>query len=164
MSNTRQKIEDAKWLLERMLNWIATADVKTGIVVTLQIAMFGGLATAYGAAEEANRSEAAYFFISLTCGSLLSAIYCAAIAALPRISGPSGSNIYFGQIAKKTAFEFNHSFELIDNESFLADLTTQIHRNAEISLLKHVWVRSSLEWTFCAALPWCGSIFLLIMR
>lgn len=162
MSNYRQKIDDAKWLLERMLSWVAAADVKTGIILTIQMGMFGGLAAAYSSANVINRTDAAYFFIALACGCLISAASCAAAAALPRISGPIRSNIYFGRIASTSLVNFNHSFETLTDEALLQDLTTQIHRNAEIARLKHAWVLSSLEWTFSSAIPWTVAILLLM--
>ncbi|KQT43815.1 MULTISPECIES: Pycsar system effector family protein [unclassified Methylophilus] len=162
MSNIRNKIDDAKWLLERMLSWVAAADVKTGIVLSIQIAMFGGLAATYSTADIVNRSNAAYFFVALACGSLISAVSCAAAAAIPRISGPIRSNIYFGRIVKVPVASFNAAFEKLNDADFLQDLTSQIHRNAEIANLKHAWIRSSMEWTFGSAIPWSVAILLLI--
>ncbi|MFD1122016.1 Pycsar system effector family protein [Methylophilus flavus] len=162
MQDIRNRIEDAKWLLERMLSWIAAADVKTGIVLTIQIAMFGGLAATYSTADMVNRSSAAYLFVALAYGSLISAASCAAVAAMPRISGPIRSNIYFGRIVTVPVASFNAAFEKLNDATFLQDLTTQIHRNAEIANLKHAWVRSSIEWTFCSSIPWSVAILLLI--
>ena len=36
-------LADAKWTLERRLAWIAAAEVKVGVVVSMQVAMLAGL-------------------------------------------------------------------------------------------------------------------------
>jgi len=164
MTDDKQRIDHAKWLLERTLNWIATADVKVGVVMALDTAMFAGLATAYGASDSSTRTAWAFFAIVVACGSLIAGVFCAAMATLPRIAGPVASNIYFGRIAEKPIEEYNEAFCSLDEAAFLADLTTQIHRNAEIATAKHAWVRKCLVWSYVAALPWAASILLLIRR
>ena len=164
MTNDKQRIEHAKWVLERTLGWIATADVKVGVVMALDTAMFAGLATAFGASDSSTRTAWAFVAIVVACCSLIAAVFCAAVAALPRITGPVASNIYFGRIAEKPLEEYNEAFCRLDEAAFLADLTTQIHRNAEIARAKHAWVRKSLVWSYVAALPWAASILLLIKR
>ena len=47
-------------------------------------------------------------------------------------------------------------------KDFLADLATQIHRNAQIANAQHVWVRKSLIWSFLAAILWIAAIGLLV--
>jgi len=162
MTDNKQRIDHAKWLLERTLNWIATADVKVGVVMALDTAMFAGLATAYGASDANARTAWAILAIVVACGSLIAAVFCAAMAALPRITGPIASNIYFRRIAEKPLEEYNEAFCHLDEAAFLADLTTQIHRNAEIATAKHGWVRKSLIWSYVATLPWAATILLMI--
>jgi len=164
MTDNKQRIDHAKWLLERTLNWIATADVKVGVVMALDTAMFAGLATAYGASDSSTRTAWAFLAIVVACGSLIAAVFCSAMAALPRITGPVASNIFFGRIAEKRLEEYNEAFCRIDDATFLADLTTQIHRNAEIAAAKHAWVRNSLIWSYVATLPWAAAILLMIKR
>jgi len=164
MTDNKHRIDHAKWVLERTLSWIATADVKVGVVMALDTAMFAGLATAYGASDSSTRTAWAFVAIVFACSSLIAAVFCAAMAALPRITGPVASNIFFGRIAEKSVEEYNEAFCRLDEVAFLSDLTTQIHRNAEVATAKHAWVRKSLVWSYVAALPWAASILLMIKR
>jgi hypothetical protein len=41
MTDDGERIEAAKWLFERTLGWIATADVKVGVALALDTAMLG---------------------------------------------------------------------------------------------------------------------------
>jgi hypothetical protein len=164
MTDDKQRTEHAKWVLERTLGWIATADVKVGVAMALDTAMFAGLAASYGVSDSSTRTVWAFMAITVACGSLIAAVFCAAMSALPRINGPISSNIYFGRIAEKSLEEYNETFSRLDEGTFLVDLTSQIHRNAEIAAAKHAWVRKSLVWSYLAALPWATSILLMVKR
>src|ERR1700749_2679852 len=51
MNDDKQRIEAAKWLFERTLGWIATADAKVGVAIALDTAMLGGLAAAFAGSD-----------------------------------------------------------------------------------------------------------------
>lgn len=162
MTSVAQQIEHAKWLLERTLGWIATADVKVGVAMALDTAMFGGLAAAYGASDQTTRTAWATLALIAACAFLAVAVFCAAMAAIPRMLGPVQSNIYFARITENTVPDYCQAFAKMDEDAFLADLTTQIHRNAEIATAKHAWVRKSLIWSFLGSIPWTASVMLLV--
>jgi hypothetical protein len=162
MIDVKQQTEHAKWLLERTLNWIAAADVKVGVAMALDTAMFGGLAAAYGVSDASTRTTWAYVATFATCICLVAAAFSAAMAAIPRMLGPVASNIFFARIAEKSVDEYIDGFTRLDDAAFLRDLTTQIHRNSEIATAKHAWVRKSLIWSFLSAAPWASAIALLV--
>ena len=162
MTDLPKRIEHAKWLLERTLGWIATADVKVGVAVAIDTAMFGGLAAAFAASDTSTRTTWAYLALISSCVCLAAAVFCASMAAIPRMLGPVSSNIFFARIAEQTTHEFSEAFTRLDDPAFLADLTTQIHRNAEIATAKHSWVRKSLTWSFLAVMPWAAAIAFLV--
>lgn len=162
MTDIQQRIENAKWLFERTLVWIATADVKVGVAVALDTAMFGGLAAAYGASDASTRTVWAYTAIIAVCAGLVLAVFCASMAIIPRMLGPVSSNIFFARIAEQPIDQYCLTFERLTEAEFLFDLTTQIHRNAEIANAKHKWVRKSLIWSFLAAAPWAVAIANLV--
>jgi Family of unknown function (DUF5706) len=162
MTDTLRKTEHAKWLLERTLGWIATADVKVGVAMALDTAMFGGLATAYAASDVNTRTDWAILALSAACLLLTIAAFCASMAAIPRMLGPVSSNIYFGRISEKKVHDYCDAFSKLTEEEFLADLTTQIHRNSEIATAKHAWVRKSLICSFLSAAPWAIAVVLLV--
>jgi len=158
----KQRIETAKWLFERTLGWIAAADIKVAVAMALDTAMLGGLAAAFGASDPGSRTAWCYLFLLMAVGGMVIAMFCAAMAAIPRMLGPVKSMIYFARIVERTEADFVDQFAKIAEEDFLVDLNTQIHRNAQIAATKHAWVRKSLIWSFFAAAPWLAAIGLLV--
>ena len=162
MTNSTHKLDNAKWLFERTLGWIATADVKVGVAVAIDTALLGGLAAAFGASDPHLRTAWTYLTIIAAGFGMIVAIFCAGMAAIPRMLGPVKSSIYFARIAEKTEADYAADFVQIDEQAFLSDLAIQIHRNAQIATAKHSWVRKSLLWSFLAAVPWIAAIALLV--
>lgn len=162
MTSESQRIEQAKWLFERTLSWIATADIKVGVAVAIDTAMLAALAAAFTVSEPPARSAWSYVALFAAGGGLVAAIFCAGLAAIPRVRGPVSSLIYFGRIAERPAEDFIAAFKKLDDGAFLEDLTTQIHRNAQIASEKHEWVRLSILWSFLAGVPWLVAIALLV--
>lgn len=164
MTDTKHRIDLAKWLLERTLGWIATADTKTGMVIAIDLAMVGGLAAAFTASLPAARTYWCIRIVLLATACLAIAIFCAAMAAISRLSGPPKSLIYFGKIADRTVANFVDEFSNVAEKELLTDLTTQIHRNAQIARDKHSWVRKGLFMSFFAVVPWICSLALLARK
>ena len=162
MTDDKQRIEFAKWLFERTLGWNATADIKVGVAMALDTAMLGGLATAFGTSEPHLRTAWCYLAVLAACSGMIIAMFCAGMAAVPRMLGPVESMIYFARIKEKSEADYVNQFARLSEQKLLADLRTQIHRNAEIATDKHWWVRKSLIWSFCAAIPWIFAIALLV--
>jgi Family of unknown function (DUF5706) len=159
MTDDKQRIDIAKWLFERTLGWIATSDVKVGVAMALDTAMLGGLAAAFSASEPHLRSAWCYLAV-LTAAGLM--VICAGMAAIPRMLGPVKSMIFFARVAEQQVADYVDQFAKMTEKDFLADLTTQIHRNSQIANEKHMWVRKALTWSFLAAIPWVVSICLLV--
>jgi hypothetical protein len=162
MTSDKERLEFAKWLFERTLGWIAAADVKVGVALTLDIAMLGGLAAAFGTSEPTTRGSWCYLWILVACVCMAVAMFCAAMAAVPRMLGPVKSKIFFTRIADFSGADYVSKFVATSEAEFLADLTLQIHRNAQIANDKHWWVRKSLLWSFAAAVPLLAAIAMLV--
>ena len=56
MTLVKDRLTTAQWILERNLAWIAAADAKVAISVTINVAMLGGLGGIFGWTE-ANRTH-----------------------------------------------------------------------------------------------------------
>lgn len=156
-----ERIDDAKWVLERQLAWITATEVKVGVVVTIQVAMLGGL----GAALSAASKKSSWAFGSAIACTLIAAIaiFCAAMAAYPRVRGPAKSMLFFGKVAKMGAADYSHLFAAMTDAQFLDDLTEQIHRNAEIACEKHGWVGKAMMFSFLSAIPWLIAVAQLVI-
>lgn len=162
MTEDKERIRTAQWLFERTLGWIATADVKVGVSIALDTAMLGALAAAFAGSEYHLRTAWCYFFVMTATAGMACAIFCAGMAALPRMRGPVKSMIFFGRVAEKDAEIYVDEFSKMTEKELLADLAMQIHRNSEIACEKHQWVRKSLFWSFLSAGVWIVAIALLV--
>ncbi|MHB8428498.1 MAG: Pycsar system effector family protein [Acidiferrobacterales bacterium] len=162
MNNESDRLQMAQWILERNLHWIGAAEVKTGVIVALNTAMLGGLATAFSVAKVAEHTAWAIFFSITGAVCLLLALFCAAMSVLPRTDGPPASFVFFGNIAKRNSADYADSFKRADNAAFLQDCLDQIHRNAEIASDKFRWVRNAMMWSFGAVTPWVAAIVCLL--
>jgi len=164
MSDVSEQLKFAQWVLERNLGWIAASEVKAGVVVAIDTAMLGALATAFSALEPLHRTGWANLFTVLAVACLALGIYCIAMAILPRLNGPKSSRIFFGCICKDPAPDFGEGFVMATPKELLSDCVAQIHRNAEIARDKFRWVRNGMVWSFAAILPWVAALAALIKK
>jgi hypothetical protein len=162
MTTDEDRIKAAQWLFERTLGWIATADVKVGVALALDTAMLGGLAAAFAGSDYHLRTAWVYMFVFVATGGMSVAMFCAGMAAIPRMRGPVKSMIFFGRVMEKDVDTYVDEFSRMTEQEFLADLTRQIHRNSEIACEKHHWVRKSLYWSFLSAGVWVVAIAMLV--
>jgi hypothetical protein len=156
---TKDRLVEARWIFERQLAWISAAEVKVGVVVTIQVAMLAGLGAAFGAATK----KSTWALGSTTACVLLAAvaIICAAMAVKPRTDGPASSLLFFGKVQELSAPDFTYRFMNVTDEDLLADYSAQIHVNAQIARSKHDWVRKAVMVSFMSAIPWLSAIGLL---
>jgi len=164
MSNKKERLTVAQWVLERNLAWIAAAEVKVGIVVAIDTAMLGGIAAALSASNPAASSWWIYLLTLIAVGALGIAIICAAMSIMPRVSGPARSLLFFGRIAEMDSSEFRNQFSQVSDDELLEDLANQIHRNAQIAKTKFRWVRNSMGWSFLSIIPWFVAITVLVKK
>lgn len=162
MTDDKQRIQIGQWLFERHIGWIATSDVKVGVLMALDTAMLGGLAAAFSSSDPHLRTAWCYLTVLTASGGMVIAMFCAGMAAIPRMLGPVKSMIFFGRISEKKEADYAADFEKMSEKDFLRDLSVQIHRNAQIATIKHGWVRKGLIWSFLAAIPWIAAIALLV--
>jgi Family of unknown function (DUF5706) len=154
------KLPTAQWIFERQMAWIAAADTKTAAIVAIDSAMIAALATAFASTKTPATWAVLLSIIALI--SIVIGIICCAAALLPRTEGPKNSLLFFGTISKVEPAEYLEALAAASEKSFLEDLAAQIHRNAEIACLKHIWVRRALGWSFFSAIPWVFAIALLV--
>jgi len=162
LTNDEERIKAAQWLFERTLGWIATADVKVSVALALDTAMLGGLAAAFAGSDYHLRTAWCYLFVLAATAGMAFAMFCAGMAAIPRMRGPVKSMIFFGRVMEKDADTYVDEFSNMTEKEYLADLARQIHRNSEIACEKHHWVRKSLFWSFLSAGVWIVAIAMLV--
>jgi len=167
MPNTKERLVTAQWVLERNLAWISAADVKVGVLATLDVAMFGGLAAAY-ALPKSQPDLAGWFGIGVACFMLLVALVMAFLVLQPNTKAAKApsphSLVFFGEISKMTCAEFTDALSTVTDEDLMKDWGRQIHRNAEIACVKHRLLRYAMRATFVALIPWTFAILKLVIK
>jgi hypothetical protein len=160
-TTTKDRLAEARWVFERQLAWITAAEVKVGVVVTIQVAMLAGL----GAAFAADNKKSVWALGSCTACVLFAAvaIICAAMAVKPRTGGPARSLLFFGKVQDLSEPDYSNRFKTASDEELLEDWTAQIHRNAEIASAKHDWVGKAVMVSFMSAIPWLAAVGLLAL-
>jgi hypothetical protein len=159
-----ERLQTAQWVLERNLGWIAAAEVKVGVIVAIDTAMLGGLGAAFSTAEVTMRTHWAVLFTLAAAVLLAVGLWSAAMAVLPRVTGPLKSLLFFGRIGSCAGVAYVNNFKSASLEDLLDDWTAQIHRNAQIACDKFQWVRRGTLWSFLAILPWFAAIVTLIHK
>lgn len=162
MTDDKERLDAAKWVFERTIGWIGTADVKIGAAIAIDTAMLGGLAAAFAGSDYHLRTAWIYFFVCTSAAGMIFALFCAGFALFPRMDGPPKSMIFFGKVIEMDESTYVDRFLTLTNKDFLADLSAQIHRNSQIACDKHRWVRKSLIWSFFSAALMVVAIALLV--
>lgn len=161
MSSMEERLSAARWALERQLAWASAAEVKVGVVVTLQVAMLGGLGAAFSVATK--KSTWAYGSAVACVIAAVVALFCAALAVYPNTRGPNSSLFFFAKIAGMAEADYSVKFAAATETELLQDLTAQIHRNAEIACVKHGWVSKAMMVSFMSAIPWLIAVGMLLL-
>jgi hypothetical protein len=162
LENESERFAYAQWVLERNLHWVSAAEVKTGVVVTLDVAMLGALAAAFTDKTLATHTAWANLLSIAAAVCLFLSLYCAAMSVFPRTDGPATSFVFFGKIVKKARHDYSDAFQRASGTAFLGDLLDQIHRNAEIACDKFKWVKCAMGWSFASIIPWVAAIACLM--
>lgn len=164
MSGDKDRLPIAQWILERNLAWVAAAEVKVAVIVTIDMALLGSIGAAYFAANAATRTACADLFWTISAAIFVAAgIFCAAVAVLPRLKGPTKSLVFFGCIQSLSQSEYLEEFKSASDSQLLGDLVAQIHRNAQIAHRKFSWVGWSMWLSFFSIIPWAVAIRMLSM-
>lgn len=156
------RLNHARWTLERQLTCIAAADAKVGVLIALHVAMVSGLGAAYTSAG-ADKSAWVNLMTSGYAFLVVWSLICAVMALWPRTDGPKSSMVYFGCVAKSRSDQYIEDFGKKDEAFFLADLTEQIHRNAQIAQAKISCVGQAMKVAFAGAAFWLVTVALSVI-
>lgn len=156
----QQRLHFLQWTLERQLNWIGAADTKVGAIVAADTAMIAGVGTAY--ALVSNRPVLAMATSAIAVILVAAAMFCAAMAMLPRGESPNQSAIYFGTISERSIADYVQFLHAITSVDIANDLSQQVYRNAQIAAAKHKWVRLAVLISFTGTIPWGVAIIALV--
>jgi hypothetical protein len=163
MPVVKDRLTTAQWILERNLAWIAAADAKVAIIVTINVAMLGGLAGTFGWSD-AHRSYWAYGACIMAALLSGSGVFCAAMAMFPKTDGPKLSLLFSVPVAGMTLPDYQEALKIRSDEQLLEDWSGQVHRNAEIAKRKFEWVRGAMIWSFLGVPAWVVAIGVMLSK
>lgn len=156
-ASIQEQLGAAEQRLDRLLDWVGRSDTKFSVVLGVDTAMLGFLATS----APAGPVPVSVLIFALAAGALLvlSLIFVYR-GTYPRTQGPGGSLVYFGSIAEKDSEEFKNKFLACDLQDHLNDVLEQIHRNSEILNGKFEKLQRAYECMLVAAIPWTVTLYL----
>ncbi len=176
MINAKERLATAQWILERNLAWIGAADVKVGVLATLDVAVFGGLAAAYALPTKAQHPVWAWAAIAMACAGLLFSLCAAFLVLMPNIKGATKrrgksalllpvaarSLVFFGEINEQSCEQYSDALTTKSDDDLLKDWARQIHRNAQLAAAKHQMLKLAMGSTAFALIPWLVAIVKLV--
>lgn len=148
--------EKLKWILERQLGWIASADAKLTVIGPLPVALLAiSLAGAKDRLTVLNGQD--FPFIAATFFLLIS-LYFVGVALSSRLKGPESSNVFFGKIIGQSESDYKKSVLQEEVTEHCNDLAAQIYVNARIANFKHKHVSRAITFMIVAIPFWLTSI------
>lgn len=156
-ASIQEQLGAAEQRLDRLLDWVGRSDTKFSVVLGVDTAMLGFLATS---APGRQVSVTAIIFALAAASLLVLSLIYVYRGTYPRTQGPGGSLVYFGSIAEKDSEEFKKKFLAYDLQGHLDDVLEQIHRNSVILNGKFEKLQRAYECMLIAAIPWTIALYL----
>ncbi|HLK08019.1 MAG TPA: Pycsar system effector family protein [Candidatus Angelobacter sp.] len=157
----RLLIDAAKDQLNRTLGFFPRVDAKASVLLAVNTGMLGLLIANCPPIRAFNW---AMLVVLLPIGPLTVSYWFLYKEAFPRLEGGPDSLIYFREIAKRKESKFIDQFKNQTQDSYLADLLSQIWRNSEILKAKFDDVRLAFNSTALAIFPWVVALAMLVSK
>jgi hypothetical protein len=152
-----ERIRIAEVNLSRLLDWVGRIDAKSSVVLGINTAMLGVLASLAPAPHLwAARTVILGIVSVLLCAATFVCIY---LVNYPRTKGPTTSLNFFGGIASRTFREYEKAFMHLASAEYLSDVLEQCHKNAEIVKLKFAALKWAYRFLMTAIVPWCLCLY-----
>jgi len=151
--------ERVEKILQLQLDWVKVADAKVPSIFAINVVMLGVIAALMK--EISSYSNTNSVFSALSLIPLVLSIGFLALAIFPRLSGPKGSNVFFGGITKKAEAAYLEEVKALSEEKYKDDLLSQVYRNAEIAETKYSYIKKAFISSFVSVPFWLVAIYLL---
>lgn len=157
-----ERIKMLETTLARLLQWIAAAESRIALVLSLDTAMLG--ATALFAPSPKVWTTITAVAGALALVALVLSFISLALATFPRTDGPKQSLVYFGGISERDGPQFLNDTQALTKQNYIEDLASQCHRNGVIASKKFAYVRRAQIALFCEVAPWVATLFLIYQQ
>lgn len=156
---SREHLEELSRILDRNIQWIASADTKATTLFAVASAMLATLAAILPNSENFTTSGIISSLFAVV--PLLYSIFEILRANFPRLDGPRGSLIYFGGIATHDEEQYRKKLMSCSLSELMDDYARQCYRNAEIACKKYSSIKNSTIALFISIIPWLIAIWIL---
>lgn len=154
--NGPDRVQHLRWLLERQLAWIASADTKAAGLIAVYVALAAVAATLLDGAPLAVQEK---WLFAIAGTAAVPGVIAAIVVFMPQIDAPHTSTVYFGGIgAFANAAEYHKAVAVMSEDELVLDLVQQVHVNALIASRKHASVRLSAIFGALTLLLWLVAI------
>lgn len=150
------KVTQVRWVLERQIHWIASADSKLTIIGPLPLAMMTFSLIDLDTRLIVINWQDAPLLVSTAC--LFLSMLFSALSLSSRLNGPSESNIYFKTIGERELSNFVNDVLKETEEQHLTDLAQQVHINAQIATEKHKNITRAILMLVIAVPFWLATV------
>jgi hypothetical protein len=152
----------AKEQLNLVLSFFSRADAKASVVLGVDTAMAGYLASRMPSLKAMPYWQT---LIPLTAFLLIgNSIWNLYKGAFPNLEGGNLSLVYFREIAKRTEAKFIDEFMTQDPGDHVKDVLGQVWRNSEILTEKFKYLKVAFVFMALAVLPWAVSLAIFASR
>jgi hypothetical protein len=151
------KLPPAERNLERLLSWIGRLDVKFSILLGIETAMLGFLASVTPSVKCIDLLHLILTIITFML--ILISFSFIFFGMFPRLKGPDKSLIYFGSISKISFDEYKTLFSDSSKQSYLDDLLEQCHINSRIIDTKFSKLKTSYILLLLSLSPWLYLVY-----
>ena len=155
-----QAIDAQEKSLARLLEWIRHADSKSQILITLNLAMIGGIVAGMPTPDKLNVRDVGFLLVGAG-PSFFNLMHCLHATSPRTITKATQSSIYFGLMAKSGLDQYLIYVSERTQEEYLHDLNEQCYANAKIADKKYRHIRIAVLWTFRCILLWLIAVYLL---
>ena len=152
-----ERIRIAEDNLNRVLDWVSRIDAKSSVVLGINTAMLGALASLAPAPHLWSTRTVVLGTISLVF--LVATFTCIYFVNYPRTKGPATSLNFFGGIAGRTFREYETAFMKFSPTEHLSDVLEQCHRNVEIVNLKFAALKLAYRSLLIGITPWAFCLY-----
>lgn len=152
-------LKSARDQLTLVLSFFPRVDAKLSVVLGIDLAMLGVLASRLPDLATAEKSiPVAAAATAVLVGLSLWQLYQ---GSFPSLSGGNGSVVYFRAIAERTEAKFITEYCAQSEEQLAADVLGQVWRNSEILRRKFDHLVSAYRYMAVASVAWLVSLVLI---
>ncbi len=164
------KLEHLRWILDKQIGWIVSAETKATTFIAFNFAIFTALGTLFELKTITKTDLNIHNYgLIVAIGTVffgLVALYFLLHVFSPRLKGFSSTThsfVFFNLIVARTEDYYKKETPKQDYESLAEDTSIQILANAKIAQIKHTLIQKGIRFTYLTMILALAAISLKIL-